>query len=436
MLNNFLTPYLQFLQGAAYNLHQTLDGLGLSSTNFIESATDGTIQSVYYPALAIIPFAAALVLLALLTLPLLLLAGYILGRKKGVAWIILVLMAPGLMSVFDLMPNLNLAPRAYHVGGTGSLGSALGFIPLSLYGVTLGWCLVVILYDTLNLNDRFRHVYDHFWFLGAVLTGIFFIADSGANKEAQELAELSSANRNASLYLLNQVRAYEAYCSEKGLTKTASCRWASRVQQQLNDYAVYHHKIYKEFGPRSSRDIYMSSSRRISDGEIFQIRSEINSYNDERCPVKSLGGGVSLLTPSSGICQRVPANYCTAFPDPPEDFIDKYISARTVALASECILPTLAAHRLQLEKIIAIAAENERAKHYRWLFFVVFSVILGGKIANSTTRVVDMDNRERKERRRVVSLLRYVFGCFTVAVSFFLALARRLIDLAAPARRP
>lgn len=33
-LFEFLCPYLRFFQGAAYNLHQTLDGLGISSAGF------------------------------------------------------------------------------------------------------------------------------------------------------------------------------------------------------------------------------------------------------------------------------------------------------------------------------------------------------------------------------------------------------------------
>lgn len=430
MLMDFLAPYFRLLLGAAYNLHQTLDGLGFSSTSFIERAADGSLQGGYSPGQAIIPLAVVLVLLAFLTLPILLLAGYVLGRKKGVALVVLGLLSPGLLNVFGLLPDFNLIPRTYNAGGTGSLGSAFGFIPLTLYGVALGWCLIVVLYDTLKLNDRFRHAYDHLWFLAAVLTGIFFVADSGSNKEAQELTESSSASRNSSLYLLAQVRAYYAHCLEVGLTETASCRWTSRVQQQLSDYAALHPKLYTEFGPRSSRDIYMAHLRKVSDEEILQIRKEIKAYNDERCPVKDVGGGISVGTPSSGICQRVPSEYCTAFPDQPESLIDRYISGSTVALASECILPSLARRRMQQENLIAVVGENEEAKHYRWLFFTLFSIIVGGKIANSTTRVVDMDSRPDAERQRLFSLMRGLFRRLTKIVSLTWALITWLFSLA------
>lgn len=419
MLIDFLTPYFRFLFGAAYNLHQTLDGLGLSSTSFIEVGADGSLQGGYFsPGQAIVPFVWILVLLTFSTLPILLLAGYVLGRKKGVALVILGLLSPGLLNAFGLLPDLNPIPRTYNIGGTGSLGSAIGFIPLILFGATLGWCLTVVLYDTFKLKDRFRHAYDHLWFLSAVLTGIFFVADTGSNKEAQELAESSSVIRSSSLYLLAQVRVYDAHCLESDLTQTASCRWASRVQQQLNDYAAHHPKIYAELGPHSSRDIYMANWGKISDEEIFQIRNEIKAYNDEQCPVKDLGDGVSAGTPSSGICQRAPGEYCTAFPDPPENLIDRGTSLRTAALASECILPSLVRLRLQQKKLLSVVSENEESKHYRWLFFIFFSIIVGGKIANSTTRIVDMDNRPDAERQRLFSLMRCFFGCLTRVVSF------------------
>ncbi|WIE50659.1 hypothetical protein [Pseudomonas sp. GM17] len=405
MLIEFFSPYVRFFHGAAYSLHQTLDGLGLSSTGFIEKTADGSLVGGFAPGQAVLPALAALILLSLCAIPGVLFAGYILGRKKGLAFVALALLAPGFLSVSGVLPDFNLTPSKYNVGGTGSLGSAFGFMPLTVLGVIFGWCLTVILYDTFKLNDRFRHFYDHIWFLAAILTGIFFVADSGSHEDSQELAESSYTSRNASLYLLRQVREYDAYCLESGLTNLASCRWASRVQQQLNDYAAYHHKSYKEFGPHTSRDIYVPTWGHISDEDIIQIRKEIQSYNNKRCPVEQLREGVSRSTAASGFCQQVPAAYCAAFPDPPTGLVDKYIISKTVALASECIVPSLVVFRAQQEKLISTIGNNETDKHYRWLFFIIFSTVVGGKIANSTTRIVDMDNRPGTERQILMSLL-------------------------------
>ncbi|WP_165669152.1 hypothetical protein [Metapseudomonas otitidis] len=419
MLIEFFAPYVRFFHGAAYNLHQTLDGLGMSSTGFIERAADGSLISGFAPGQAVLPVFAALILLALCTIPAILLTGYILGRKQGLVLAALALLAPGLLSSLGVLPEFSLVPSKYNAGGTGSLGSAFGFMPLTVLGVILGWCLTVILYDTFKLNDRFRHFYDHLWFLTAILTGIFFVADSGSHEDSQDLAESSHTSRSASLYLLRQVREYDAYCLDSGLANLASCRWASRVQQQLNGYAASHYKIYKEFGPHASRDIYAPTWGSISDEEIIQIRKEIQNYNDERCPVEQLNESVSRSTAASGVCQQVPAAYCAAFPDQPDGLVDKYIISKTVALASECIVPSLVAFRAQQEKLISTVENNEIAKHYRWLFFIVFSIVVGGKIANSTTRITDIDNRPDVEKQIIVRLIhrlaKLVYRCVSLA---------------------
>lgn len=418
MLIEFFTPYMRFLYGAAYNLHQTLDGLGVSSTGFIEKAADGGLVSGFSPGQAVLPIFAVLILIACCTLPGILITGYILGRRKGLTLLTVVLLAPGLLSALGLLPNFSFTPDKYNVGGTGSLGSAFGFIPITVFGVIFGWCLTIIIYDTFKLNDRFRHLYDHAWFIAAVLTGIFFVADSGSHEDAQDLAESSYITRNASLYLLSQVREYDAYCVETELTNLSSCRWAARVQQQLSDYSDYHHKIYKEFGPHSSREIYAPSWTNIQDAEILQIRKEIQNYNDEKCPVTQLSKDVLRITASSGVCQRVPANYCIAFPDPSAGLVDKYIISKTVALASECIVPSLVIFRSQQEKLISTVGANEIAKHYRWLFFIIFSVVVGGKIANSTTRAVDMDSRAETDRQRLLGLMHWLFSNISKSISF------------------
>ncbi|WPN64508.1 hypothetical protein QMK47_05825 [Pseudomonas sp. P9_35] len=43
---------------------------------------------------------------------------------------------------------------------------------------------MVLIYDNLNLTERFRQIYDHFWFLLALAAAVFFVADKGANEDA------------------------------------------------------------------------------------------------------------------------------------------------------------------------------------------------------------------------------------------------------------
>jgi hypothetical protein len=67
--------------------------------------------------------------------------------------------------------------------------------------------------------------------------------------------------------------------------------------------------------------------------------------------------------------------------------------SRTVAIASECIIPLLVASRARQEKLKAVVADKARTKHFRWLFFILFSLVAGGKVTNATSRAMELDKR-------------------------------------------
>jgi hypothetical protein len=124
-----------------------------------------------------------------------------------------------------------------------------------------------------------------------------------------------------------------------------------------------------------------------------------------------LGEGWFRPSRTSATCQRPPFSFCISPRDPFDDHGEEdrpsWIS-RTVAIASECIIPSLVAWRAQQETLKAVVADNARAKHFRWLFFVLFSLVVGGKVANATSRAIDLDKRPEQEKQRVVGLLQFI----------------------------
>lgn len=417
MWEKFIDPYERLYVGAYYSLMQILDGLGLAPHAVINMTTEGELEVSRPITAAILDPSLVLSILAVGAFCLAMLSGYVLGRSKGAAVSLLVFMLPGLLSLFNLIGSYSLVPDVYHIGGTGVLGSPLGFLPISLCGVMLGWACVVIFYDTFRLTDRFRHYYDHAWFLAAILAGVFFVADSASNQDAKNLEDTTTTVRNASLYFLAQAKAYDSDCQARGRIEFLSCKWAADVQQRLSDYAEHYPGYYKEFGPRSSGDIYALVSRRLSPDEIVQVRREVSAYNDERCPVRQLAPGVMQNTVGLSICQMVPADFCIQFPDPPKGLVDEYVSSRTVAFASECIVPTMVVLRKIQEKQMVKVSGNKEAKNYRWIFFLLFSLVVGGKIANSTTRLANIDGRPDGDRQRLLSLVSRVYSGMLLLMS-------------------
>jgi hypothetical protein len=168
----FFVPYLQFLLGAAYNIAQTIEALKPTSLTFVVGGADSRLELDYFVPIEVV--GSMLLLYSFLLVGLIVLAAYILGRWRGAFTALLLLVLPGVASIFGFWPNINYSPETIVLGGHGILGSPLGMFPLVFMGLLTGWSLVVILSGLLGLKDNFRHYYDHFWYSMAILTGIFF----------------------------------------------------------------------------------------------------------------------------------------------------------------------------------------------------------------------------------------------------------------------
>lgn len=406
MIKIFFLPYVKFLLGAAYNIQQTLEGLHIWSSNFLVTDTAGHVVGSYWsPIQAMyLPF-FVLVILLLGLLITSTLAAYALASKKGVFIAILLWITPGLLSVLDVLPDFNLIPETYHIG-SGYLGSPLGIIPLVFMGLLTGWVIVILLTNILKLEDNYRHYYDHVWYAMAVIAGIFFVGDSQSNNLQADLKETESQIHQASSYLLKQAGEYEQYCRQKNISDTESCKWASDVHQTLLDYSVEYTSVYWQTGPMSLEDIYVPIASKKDKKKIDQIRNELRQFNDLICPKTEY-----TFTRSSGNCLRTPAKFCVG----PNINADDHI--RTSAIGNECVIPTLINLRLKTEKLSNSVIEVEKNKHFRWIFYTLFSILAGGKVANATARA----NQDLSKNDRLVTLLKSIWGFIVIRPYKFLS---------------
>lgn len=407
----FFRPYYDFLYGGAYSLYQTLEGLNWAASNFVKYDDAGMlVESYWSPSEAVMIPLGGLMLLTFFLIPWVAMAAHALGGKRGVFIFFLLSIAPGFLNVLGFFPSINYLPGRFVIQGAGTLGSELGIVPILVLGALAGWTTIILIYDNFSLGDRFRQCYDHLWFSMAIVAAVFFVADNGANENISQLKEATAEVQKSSEYLLGQVRTYESYCDAHGLNGSSSCQWSAYVQQELGEIAVNGEFYFKEFGPDSSADIYKRPGRGISPEKIIQIRKEIAEYNQKVCPVVSIAAGVTRSSPSSRFCERVPSTYCSAFPDKPNVQVEDVSLLSSVALGSECIVPSLVASKPQITKLVALAAQAKKAKHHRLFYFLAASIILGGKIANSTTKVVEMDSRAPAQRRRAVKVFSKVWS--------------------------
>jgi hypothetical protein len=249
MLNTFLYPYFSLIYSASWNIQQSLEGMGIRSSSFVEYDAAGHIVSSYWsPAQSLLPILGLLSLLAIFLSIAFVVAGYAVHRKVGGVCALLLLCLPGILSVMSIWPEMHLIPDTFVIGGSGILGSAGGVAPLLGMGVLAGWIGVILLSDLLRLGENFSHAYDHVWCLSGVIAAAFFVADSQVGEHARNLQESVKTVQGASTYLSRQVTTYEQWCNANQKQNTASCRWAANIQQKLLNYSTQGATLYRDFG--------------------------------------------------------------------------------------------------------------------------------------------------------------------------------------------
>lgn len=396
LMHDFLRPYFQFVVGASYSIQQSLDGLGMHGINFVERDPAGHIVNSYWSLdEAVVPILLAVSLFVCILSVVFVLAMRTLGGKGwklGVAF----LFAPGIASVLGLWPNLQWTPRVY-VPGSGTLGSPMGMLTLIVMAMILGWSVNVLVTNRFKLNDKFRHGYDQFWYAMAVLTGLFFVSDLEATRNRENLKESAATSQAASAYLLSQVRQLDADCESGRYSSKLACEWAKRIQWNLTQYAHENARLYWQLGPDNMDHIYRAQNSSMSVDAIDELRLELHRFNETKCPVQNLSQGFKKMAPISKNCEMTPADFCGAYPERQLQGVDQFKSADTVAISNECIVPTLSVLKERQISMAKIDAENDTLKHVRWLFYLFFACIAGGKVANATIRMVG-ENKSAKNQ--------------------------------------
>ena len=394
----FLQPYVLMLLGMTYSLQQVLEGLGINKTRFEpwkngSGAIVGSMldvdSSLVLPMLAVLVFCVVWFFLILIALR---------AIWEGRAMVIgvLLLVIPGFLSIVGAWPEVQWLP---YVIGSGYVGNPWGMLLLQVFAMTSGWALTVLLTHWLGLDDRFRHGYDQFWYALAILAGLFFVADLNANRQRDDLRQSVATSRAASSYLLNQVQRLDEACQSGAVKLALACRWARSSQWQLERYAQYGENLFWQLGPEQEWRIYTGSATAQNDNVVDALRQELHQYNLQMCPVTDLGGGATQSSRVSRSCQTSPTDFCTAYPSRKLASVDPIEARlRTVAIANECIVPTL--HRLKVEQVAlaAVVDDNAKAWYLRTMFFIFVAFVAGGKVANASVPMTEAIRKGRSNK--------------------------------------
>lgn len=398
----FFYPYIMLCYSAGYALLQTLDGMGVISTNFVEMNAQGALLSSYWsPNKVAVVLGGFFLELFILLLPFVFLSSWILARKKGLIICFVLLITPGLLSLCHLLPAIQWLPLTYEIGGTGATGNAAGLGSLSFIGLLSGWVWAVIISDIFATGEKFRQWTDIFLILTAVGNGIFWVSDREMTVGKTAYEKTITDINDAAKYLLFQVKDYSRMCDNSGLSEMSSCQWASYIQETLENIASTKSSVIEYVMPENLDTFYRIPEYYGNQVSPDKIRQEFQNYNKKLCPNKSLSKAITQLPPPSRWCQTPPPAYCNAIQEGKykTDMSDRF------AVANECVTTSLLRYRQVLLKEQARLSLSKNSPHYRWMWFIAMSFFIGGKIANVMTKIGNVENRLITEKHRVKFIL-------------------------------
>lgn len=437
----FFYPYIMLCYSAGYALLQTLDGMGVISTNFVETNAQGALLSSYWsPNKVAVILGGGFLELFILLLPFVFLSSWILARKKGLIISFVLIIIPGLLSLFHLLPSIQWLPLTYAIGGTGVTGNAAGLASLSFIGLLCGWIIAVIISDIFSTGEKFRQWTDIFLILTAVGNGIFWVSDREVAVGKTAYEETITDINDAAKYLLVQVKDYSRMCDNNRLYEMSSCQWASYIQETLENIAGTKSSVIEYIMPENIDTFYKIPEYYSNQVSPEKIRQEFQDYNKKLCPNKALSKTITLLPPPSRWCQTPPPAYCNAIQ---EGKFKTGMSDR-FAVANECVITSLLMYRQVLLKKQARLSLSKNAPHYRWMWFIAMSVFIGGKIANVMTKIGNVDNRVTSEKHRIKFIILTVFRfiksilikCVTLSRKIFFSIVNIIKKLRAERKKP
>lgn len=376
MFINFIKPYVLFCYSATYSILQILDGTGLTSTISYGTSPQSPFATIIFSAdeqaRSLLPM---IIISMVIIASIFITAAFFYGQVKGVVLCIFLLLLPGMLSISGYFPAIRWLPFYYSIGGSDEVGSPTGISCLIIAGMILGWATFILAQYAIKAGENFRTALDIMLILTASANGIFWVHDKEVGSINSLYQETSVDMNKASLYLLKQVEYYDEQCNSGLVKSKSSCHWASQIQSHLKDYAYASPEYLIRFTPNSVIDFYKPYD--MPESEVGKIRNEISKFNEITCPVIRLGQGVTKMATSSRLCQETPQQFCNAIIE--NRFME--VASGEVAVASECIFSSILRNKEILNKQKAELNESSHSNNFRWLWFILLSIFLGGKIA-------------------------------------------------------
>lgn len=396
MIHKFFSPYIFSINRASWSVQQNLISLGKQLHDIAPQTISSPLFTAFDADQGRAMITGLLTLAAVIEIWLLAIAILTLRRPLFALVVILILSLPGLLSLCGFS-IIRPDPHEISFGGPGTIGDVPGYAVLAIMALCGGWSLTILLADFFRLPKERWDLFEHIWIVVGLSAGLFFVADTKKTQDTAEYAETEQAMHGNSAWLMHQTDRYAEWCRNTGNNHLVSCTWATNIHSVLLEDSSEILSLFEEFSPDSLAMWYGSFRRPASPETQAAIKQEIKTYNAAMCPPALSQDGYTVLT-SSDKCEIPPASYCSyAFEYGGKDDQDRI--SRPVALATECVLPTLLTLREKAKHLSATRDENGRQKNMRWgPFYLTLAFLAGIKLSGSTFKALKIEKDKKPDR--------------------------------------
>ncbi|OUJ14915.1 hypothetical protein [Acetobacter sp. DsW_063] len=407
MLRAFFAPYLFALSRASWAVQQNLISLGIQLHTIVPPNASPPLITVFDADQGRAIILGSLVLAAAVEACLIALAALTLRRPIFASAIFLLIALPGLLSLCGA-PVINPDPKEIIFGSPGRIGDVPGYATLAIMALVGGWSLSILLADLFRLPKERWDLFEHLWIIVGLSTGLFFVVDAAKIQDAADYTQKEQSMHGNSAWLMHQADRYADWCHRTGNDQLTSCIWTENLHAVLLEQSTETLSSFEELSPDSLAMWYGNFRKAASLETEAAIRREIDAYNAATCPATQSHGGYSITKPSEK-CEVPPPVFCQyAYKYGGTDDPDRIF--RPVALATECVLPTLLTLREEAKPLVASRDENGREKTIKWgPFYLTVAFLAGIKLAGSTLKGLKIEKNRDPDRdwvkEKIIKLL-------------------------------
>lgn len=280
-------------------------------------------------------------------------------------WSLILWLIPGIFSLIIGKPLITLSgPSTYYIG-SGAVGTGLGNLYDAIIIAIFAWSLFTIITVFIKTTQRYKHIYDVVWY-SLALSAIFFFANEIYLRELKSSVDSDfSKLKNGYTTLSQQFSNTQNLCKtikNKSEGFDSFCKWVEPT------------KSYIDFKSENISDVSLYHDDMITLDDLMTHHRFLSNQKEEIQYIKNLDKTVCSNEDYSHLCSKI--DFQLAINS--EDLFTKHL------LSPDVIITKMNQQYIGFKKRYKENSQWEDYNNDRWIYFLTFAFVVGGKIAIST----------------------------------------------------